>query len=84
METKEFKDQIKLKNWLLCLIFLISSIIAQSFSEVDRNTNFEDQEKRLLQTIDHFNQAFKECDIEKLESMITDNYTHTTEVQNLL
>ena len=60
------------------LIILLVIFIFSNCSNKDEIKSNETKDKaKLLETITEFNTAFKECDIPKLESMITDNYQHT-------
>ncbi len=47
------------------------------FGSIEMMTAQEKEEKTLLKAIETFNQAFKEGNIEKLQSMITERYQHT-------
>ncbi len=68
----------KINKSLFCSVFFLALIIFQSCTtEVSQKPSAVEEEKILLERINEFNLAFKECDIEKLESMITDNYIHT-------
>lgn len=66
---------------LLLIIFSISLIlIASAFQNCKAKTGCKrnsSAEGLLLKRIDKFNRAFKECDIEQLETLITDDYLHT-------
>ena len=55
---------------LLAVHFLT---VCSNSQEKDEHTN----EAELLGVVDRFNQAFQECDVALLESMITENYLHT-------
>ena len=68
----------KINKSLFCYVFLLALIIFQNCTtEISQKTSDVEEEKILLERVDEFNLAFKECNIEKLESMITNNYVHT-------
>ena len=46
-------------------------------TETGHQQNSSEEEKTLLKSVEEFNLAFKECDIEKLKTLITENYLHT-------
>ncbi|MEM9545817.1 MAG: nuclear transport factor 2 family protein [Bacteroidota bacterium] len=61
---------------ILIVLFTITVLLNCSPKEVDHNsTNMG--EKELIQAIEKFNQAFREGNVDLLETMITDNYQHT-------
>ncbi len=61
----------------ICTSFFI--LISTVFLSCSSNTNKSsvNDEQKLWETITEFNQAFKNSNVEKLETMITDNYVHT-------
>ncbi len=62
----------------LHLTFLLVFIVFQSCkTETGHKQNSSEEEKILLKKVEDFNLAFKECDIEQLETLITENYLHT-------
>ena len=58
------------------LTFLLVFIVFQSCN-TEHKLNSSEEEKILLKRVEEFNFAFKECDIEQLETLITENYLHT-------
>ncbi len=61
------------KHWC----FKLSIFLVLMIGNVQLVTSQEKEEKILLKSIENFNLAFKKGDVEKLESMITDQYVHT-------
>ncbi len=59
------------------LCFLVLILIQGCSSNTSNKPNTEQESKELLATIELFNSAFNNGEVEKLESMITDNYLHT-------
>ncbi len=68
--------QNKLNKTVFCL-FLISLSFCGCKTENNQKANVADEKEVLLQSIEEFNSAFRDCEVEKLESMITNNYVHT-------
>lgn len=63
---------------LFHLAFLLVLIVFQGCkTETGDKLNSSDEEKILLKSVEEFNLAFKEGNIEQLETLITENYVHT-------
>lgn len=61
-----------------CLFLILIPFMYLNCTHKDhQKENSVKEEKILLERINDFNQAFKENDVERLESMITDSYLHT-------
>ncbi|WP_181899418.1 nuclear transport factor 2 family protein [Flagellimonas nanhaiensis] len=61
----------------LVLYFVLSLIVLSCGDKTGNVASNESKKEALLNTIKKFNTAFKEGDIDVLESMITENYLHT-------
>ncbi len=60
------------------LLLLFITCLMLNCTQKNNQKEYSSSEKKiLLDKINEFNIAFKECNIDKLESMITDNYIHT-------
>jgi len=66
----------KLNTAVFCL-FLFSFFIQNCKNETDTKPSLDEEKENLIERIEEFNSAFKDCKIEKLEAMITNNYLHT-------
>ncbi|GAA4274830.1 nuclear transport factor 2 family protein [Aquimarina gracilis] len=55
----------------------IKSIIIITILLVSQFVNSQEEKKDVLETIEEFNTAFKEGNVDKLSSMITKDYIHT-------
>ncbi len=65
-------------NKSIYIFYFLGLIFMSSCSTNTSSVPGSIQEKeKLLERIEQFNSAFKNGDVEKLESMITDNYLHT-------
>ncbi|AXT60237.1 nuclear transport factor 2 family protein [Aquimarina sp. AD10] len=62
---------------LIILIVIISIVFIACTTKNDQKNDNSKNEQLLWLSIDKFNNAFKEGNIEQLASMITNNYTHT-------
>ncbi len=61
----------------IIFLILISTIFLSCEIKNNQKEDTAKEEKILRERMNAFNQAFKESDVEKLESMITDRYLHT-------
>ncbi|WP_322289123.1 nuclear transport factor 2 family protein [Aquimarina sp. 2201CG5-10] len=71
-----------MKNTIKLFILLFGLTLCSCTTEQPKKV--EDPtviKSNLLKTIDEFNKAFKDSDVAKLESMITDNYRHTNGIK---
>ena len=70
------KTNLYTKAFRLSILLVI--IVFQSCkTETGHKLNSSEEETILLKRVEEFNLAFKECDIEQLETLITENYLHT-------
>ncbi len=76
LNTKNYSSSQYSKLFYLALL-LIFMIFQGCKPEAVNKLNPIEEEKILLEKVNDFNQAFKECDIEALETLITENYLHT-------
>ncbi|SHJ17229.1 nuclear transport factor 2 family protein [Aquimarina spongiae] len=63
-----------MKMFTLCFLIVLSNLMISCTNTTPHPVN---QEKELLAAVNEFNQAFKEGNVKKLASMITDDYHHT-------
>ena len=66
----------KLNNVVFCLFIILASFQGCK-TENNQKSNFTEEKEILLQRVEEFNIAFRDGEIEKLKSMITNNYLHT-------
>ncbi|WP_242084260.1 nuclear transport factor 2 family protein [Aestuariivivens sediminis] len=66
------KMQNKLNAVILSLFFVLNCN-----NEVTQKFNSQEEKETLIKRIEEFNAAFIDGNVDKLESMITDNYLHT-------
>ncbi len=64
--------QNKLNAVILSLFFVLNCN-----NEVTQKFNSQEEKETLIKRIEEFNAAFIDGNVDKLESMITDNYLHT-------
>lgn len=65
------------KNTYMKPISLLLSLLLFAITGACKKENTLEAERALLQSVDKFNIAFKENNIEVLDSMVTENYQHT-------
>ena len=71
-------NEINLYSKFYYLFFLIIFIIHQGCrTETAHKPDSLEEEKILIERVEEFNLAFKECNIEQLETLVTENYLHT-------
>ena len=62
---------------MIYCLFFIATLFQSCQNENVQKSNLIEEKEKLIERIKEFNIAFRDGEIEKLESMITNNYLHT-------